>query len=63
MEISPLVSNYLNNIQNIPKTYDNLFDGLNIYRLKNCAIIDKKKILLIFLVSWKVNLIMSEIKI
>jgi len=41
MEISPLVSNYLDNIQNIPKTYDNLFDGLNTYRLKNCAITDK----------------------
>ena len=40
METTPLVSNYLNNIQNIPKTYDNLFEGSNIYRLKNC-IIDK----------------------
>ena len=39
MEKTPLISNYLNNIQNIPKTYDNLSDDLlNIYRLKNCII-------------------------
>ena len=43
MEISPLVSNYLDNIQNIPKTYDNMLDGLNTYRLKNCAITDKQE--------------------
>ena len=41
MEKTPFVSNYINNIQDIPKDFDNFSEDSKIYILKNCIITDK----------------------
>ena len=41
IEQTPFVSNYMNNIQDIPKDFDNFSEDSKIYILKNCIITDK----------------------
>ena len=52
MIISPLASEYMNNLQNLPNTYNNLFDDANIFLLQKSILIQNGRS---FNISGKMN--------